>query len=120
MTKMLVGWLVSAAALFAIAQFQLIPGIHVSGPKAALIGALVIGLANGTIGAVIKFLAFPIRLLTLGLASLVINGLMVLLAAAVVDGFKVDGIVPAILGAIAMSLAGWLGRLLVGDGRKKD
>ena len=118
---MLVGWLVSAAALFAIAQFEWIPGIHVSGPKAAVIGALVIGLANGTIGAVIKFLTFPIRLLTLGLASLVINGLMVLLAAAVVPGFRVDGIVPAILAAIAMSIAGWIGRALVGDGNgKKD
>ena len=120
MTKLLVGWLVSAAALFAIAHFKLIPGIHVTGPKAAIIGAIVVGLANGTIGAVIKFLAFPIRILTLGLASLVINGLMVLIAAAVVDGFKVEGIVPAILCAIVLSVAGWLGRAIVGDGKSKE
>ena len=118
MTKLLVGWLVSAVTLLGIANY--LPGFHVSGFKAALIAALVIGVANGTIGAVVKFFTFPIRILTLGLASLVINGLMVMLAAAVVDGFKVDGIVPAIIAAVILSAAGWIGRALIPDGNKKD
>jgi len=53
----------------------------------------------------------------LGLASLVINAVMFWLTTAVVPGFRVDGFVPAFLGALLLSvltgIAGWM----IGDGR---
>jgi putative membrane protein len=108
----------SAAALLVVAYF--VPGVTVTGFTAALLAAAAIGLINATLGAVIKFFAWPVRILTLGLASLVINALMLMLAAAVVPGFRVSGFLAAVLGSILLSVVtGMLGWFLPeGDGRK--
>lgn len=102
MTNLLLHWVFSAAALLVVAYF--VPGISVSGFVAALIAAAAIGLINATVGATIKFFAWPFRVLTLGLLSLVINGLMLMLAAALVPGFRVDGFIAAFLGSILLSI----------------
>jgi len=81
-----------------------VPGISVSGPVAALIAALVIGLVNATLGLLLKVLTFPLTVLTLGLFWFVINALMLELAAAFVRGFEVRGFVPALIGAVVLSL----------------
>ena len=100
--RLLLHWILSATALWIVAHF--VPGISVSGPKAALIAALVIGLINATIGLVLKILTFPLTILTLGLFWFVINALMLELAAYLVDGFQVRGFIPALIGAVLMSL----------------
>lgn len=100
--RLLLHWILSATALWIVAHF--VPGIYVSGPKAALIAALVIGLINATLGAILKVLTFPLTILTLGLFWFVINALMLELAASFVDGFQVRGFVPALIGAVLMSL----------------
>lgn len=100
--RLLLHWILSATALWIVAHF--VPGIYVSGPKAALIAALVIGLINATIGLILKILTFPLTILTLGLFWFVINALMLELAAYLVDGFKVRGFIPALIGAVLMSL----------------
>src|SRR5271157_5565472 len=98
MLKLLIHWLLSAAALLAIAHF--VPGFHVAGLAPALIAALVIGLLNATLGLVLKIVTFPITILTLGLFLLVINALMILLASHLVTGFRVTGWIPALIGAV--------------------
>src|SRR5271155_4738919 len=100
--RMLLNWVLSALAGWIVSR--VVPGIYVSGPVAALIAALAIGFINATIGAVLKILTFPLTLITLGLFWLVINGLMLELAAAVVPGFQVHGFLAAFLGAIVLSL----------------
>lgn len=72
--RLLLHWLISALALWIVAHF--VPGISVSGPKAALIAALVIGLINATLGLLLKVLTFPLTIVTLGLFWFVINALM--------------------------------------------
>lgn len=114
--RILVAWIASAASLLIVAQF--LPGFRVASIQAALIAAVVIGFINGTLGAVLKFFLFPIRLLTLGIASLVINALMLLLATRLVDGFRVDGFTPAFLGSILISVTNWLIRVVLPDGDK--
>jgi len=108
--RLLLHWLISALALWVVAHF--VPGISVSGPKTALIAALVIGLINATLGLVLKVLTFPLTILTLGLFWFVINALMLELAAAFVRGFEVRGFFPAFIGAILMmivsSILQWL------------
>ncbi len=119
MTNLLLKWALSAAALFVVAYF--VPGVSVSGVTAALVAAAAIGLINATLGAAIKFFAFPLRVLTLGLFSLVINALMLMLAAAIVPGFRVDGFITAVIGSVVLSLVnmvfGWF--LSEGDGKGK-
>jgi putative membrane protein len=100
--RLLLHWILSAIALWIVAHF--VPGIYVSGPKAALIAALVIGLINATLGLLLKIITFPLTILTLGLFWFVINALMLELAAKFVDGFMVRGFIPALIGAVLMSL----------------
>jgi putative membrane protein len=97
---------------------HVVPGISVSGPVAALIAALVIGLINATLGLLLKILTFPLTLLTLGLFWFVINALMLELAAAFVRGFEVRGFVPALIGAVMLSLVSSVLQWLVMPSRK--
>lgn len=100
--RLLLHWILSAVAVWIVAH--IVPGIGVSGPAAALIAALVIGLINATLGLLLKILTFPLTILTLGLFWFVINALMLKLAASLVPGFYVRGFIPALIGAVVLSL----------------
>lgn len=108
--RLLLQWLLSAIAL--LVTSSLVPGFHVNGLAAALIAAAVIGLLNATVGLVLKILTFPISILTLGIFLLVINAIMILVASAIVPGFRVRGMGPAFVGAIILALLGMLFRYL--------
>ena len=100
--RVLVHWILMAVAVWIVAR--VVPGISVSGPVAALIAALVIGLVNATIGLLLKIITFPLAILTFGLFWFVINALMLELAAALVPGFHVQDFKAALLGAILLSI----------------
>ncbi len=111
--RLLLHWILSALALILVAHF--VPGFHVAGLIPALIAAVVIGLLNATLGLLLKIITIPLSILTLGIFLLVINGLMIMLASAVVPGFHVNGIVPAFWGAVVLALLGMLIRAIVKD-----
>jgi len=94
---------------------HLVPGFHVNGVIPALIAAVVIGLLNATVGLFLKIITFPLSILTLGVFLLVINGVMILIASAIVPGFHVVGLGPAFWGAIVLALLGMLIRAIVKD-----
>ena len=75
---------------------------------AALGAALVIGLLNATVGLFLKVITFPISILTLGVFLLVINGLMIMAASALVPGFHVRSFGSAFWGAVVLALLGVL------------
>jgi putative membrane protein len=106
MIRILVQWLLSAAALLVVSQ--IVNGFTVQGLGPALVAALVIGLLNATLGLLLKIITFPISIVTLGLFLLVINGMMILVASSIVRGFHVRGIVPAFWGALVLALLGML------------
>jgi len=114
--RLLLHWVLSAVAVWIVAH--VVPGISVSGPMAALIAALVIGLINATLGLLLKILTFPLTLVTLGLFWFVINALMLELAAAFVPGFEVRGFVPALIGAVVLSLVNSVLQWLVMPSRR--
>jgi len=109
--RLLIKWVLSALAVWIVAQ--IVPGIHVSGPTAALVAALVIGLVNATVGLVVKVITFPLTILTLGIFWLVINAVMLELAAYFVRGFEVRGFGAAFIGAILLSIVSSLLHWLV-------
>jgi len=111
--KLLLHWLLSALALLLVSHF--VPGFHVNGLIPALIAAVVIGLLNATVGLFLKIVTFPLSILTLGIFLLVINGIVILLASAVVPVFHVDGFMPAFWGALVLALLGMLIRAVVKD-----
>ena len=73
---------------------------------------LVLGLVNLIVKPIVSFFSFPLILLTLGLFYLVINGLMLYLAAFLLDGLRVDGCLPAILGGLVIAAFNWVVRAL--------
>ena len=98
----LVSWFVSALALWIVAQ--IIPGIELRGFRAALVATVVIALVNGTIGVILKFLAFPLTLVTLGLFLLLINAFLLKLASVFTPGFSVRGFLSALLGSVVLTI----------------
>jgi putative membrane protein len=109
--RLLLNWVLSAVAVWVVAN--VVRGVSVSGPGAALIAALAIGFLNATIGLLLKILTFPLTLVTFGLFWLVINAVMLELASALVPGFRVQGLWAAFWGAIVLSLVNMLLKSLV-------
>ena len=115
---------INAAALWCAARF--IDGISYTGSWQGLVGlALVFGIVNTFIRPVLRFFTFPITLLTLGLFTLVINAAMLLLTARIAEGvgisFAVRGFIPALLGAICVSvLSTIMSAILISDSDKDD
>lgn len=99
---MLISWLVYSLAIGITAY--LLPGVHVESVTAAIVAALVLGLINAILKPVLVILTLPVTILTLGLFILVINALLILLAANIVPGFAVDGFWWALLFGIVLSV----------------
>ena len=103
MGKLIVSVLMNGLVVYLLANF--LPGVHVTGLWTAIIVGCVIGLINNFVKPIISIIAMPVTVLTLGLFSFVINGLMILLASYLVSGFHVSGIWWAMLFGVALSLA---------------
>ena len=104
--RTLLRWLISATTLMLVAYYM--PGISVHSFYTALVAALVIGLLNALVRPVLLFFTLPINILTLGLFTFIVNGLMFWFASSIVKGFYVTGFWPAFWGAMIMWLVGWL------------
>lgn len=111
LVNLIVGWLVAALALWIVAR--VIPGIEVRDFGAALIATVVIAIVNATIGPILKFLAFPLTLITLGLFLLVINALLLKLSSLFAPGFRVRGFLSAVLGSLLLTILTTILRHLV-------
>ncbi len=122
--KILLRILVTALALWVATRF--VPGISFTGDDyAALIGvALVFAAVNLFVKPILSLFSFPVVLLTLGLFLFVINGLMLLLTSFLAGrlgfGFHVDGIVPAILGSLVVSVTASVLHFVLGTNRDGD
>ena len=77
--------------------------------------ALVLGVVNAIVRPIAIVLTLPITLLSLGLFLWVINAGMIGLAAWFLDGFQIAGFGSALLGAIVVSLTGWIGNGFIGE-----
>jgi putative membrane protein len=108
--RILLVWLINAMSLLAVPY--LLPSVSVDSVYIALVTALLLGLVNSLIRPLLILVTLPITILTLGLFTLVINGLLFWLVASFVQGFRVGGFWSAFWGAIVYSLissaASWL------------
>ncbi len=100
--RVLVSWVLSALLLILMAHF--IPGFSISGFGTALIAVIVIGFINATLGWFLKIVGFPLTIITLGLFLLVVNAIVLKVAAAILPGFSIHGFFPAFVAAILLSL----------------
>ncbi len=93
----------------------LIEGIYIDSVTALIISSIVLGLINAFIRPVFIILTLPITILTLGLFLFLINGIMLVLAAALVPGFHIQSVWAAVLGWIIISIIGWVSSKLFPD-----
>ena len=123
--RLLLRWIVIAIAL-AVAAWT-VPGIEVTGQNgtiAVLLMAIVFGIVNAFIRPLITLLSCPLVLLTLGLFTLVINGLCFSLSSWIAQslgiGFVVNGFWPAFWGAIVVSIVSFLLSLFLPDKNERS
>ncbi|MGV0106160.1 phage holin family protein [Nostoc sp. DSM 114167] len=94
-----------ATALSLLIVDIVVPGVNIANFPAALIAAVVIGLINGSVKPVLSALSLPLNFLSFGAFSLVVNGLCFWLAAVLVPGFAVRGIIGFLLGPVILTFA---------------
>jgi putative membrane protein len=121
--RFLIRLVVTAVALWVAVEF--VPGLHWSGPLVGLLEvAIVFGLLNAIVRPLLAMLTCPLVVLTLGLFLLVLNGLMLWLTALLSGrlglGFRVDGFVPALIGALVVSVTSAILNLVVADPNERD
>ena len=102
MTRLFLTWVLNSFALFFV--MKLVPGIQIDHFRDLLVATLILGLLNAVLRPVVLLLTLPVTILTLGLFTLVINGVMFYLAASLVDGFRVTGFGSAFVAALLFSL----------------
>ena len=98
----IVNWLLSALALWLVAQ--IIPGIQIRDFGTAMLATVVIAVVDITIGPILRFIAFPITFLTLGLFQWVLKALLLKLASMFTPGFRIDGFLNALLGSLVLTV----------------
>lgn len=123
MARFLIKLIVNAIALWLTTL--IVTGVHVTSyaPDAGavvvtyLFIAVLFGLVNGVVGTVVRIVALPLYVLTLGLISLIVNGLLLLLVGWISGlfgfGLIVDGFWWGVLGALVLAIIGWLIGLVV-------
>ena len=94
-----------ATALSLLIVDLVVPGVNIANFPAAMIAALVIGLINGSVKPVLSALSLPLNFLSFGAFSLVVNGFCFWLAAVLVPGFAVRGIIGFLLGPVILTFA---------------
>jgi putative membrane protein len=82
-----------------------------------LLIALIFGFVNGVVGGFVRIIAFPLYVLTLGLLSFIVNGLLLLLVAWISDllgfGLVVESFWWGVFGAFVLGVFSWLFGLLL-------
>ncbi|WOF22963.1 phage holin family protein [Microbacterium betulae] len=129
------GFLIRVAVnAFAIWVVSLVPFLHVTitpfapgGDLQLVISLLAIAalfaVVNTIVGTAIRIVAFPLFVLTLGLFSLLLNGILLWVTAWVMSpwdwGLSLDGFWPAVLAGILLSLINWVFGILLRPQKKR-
>lgn len=112
MRNLIIKLLFTCIAVLLVAKF--LPGIEVNSALGLIAAVVILGLLNVFLKPLMVILTLPFTLLTFGLFLFVINGLLLYLTAAIVDGFAIANIWVAILASILISifttLINWLAR----------
>jgi putative membrane protein len=96
-----------------------VPGITFRGDLLTLVlGGAILGLFNLIVKPLALLISLPLLIVTLGLFYFVLNGILLWAASLILPGYRVDGLIAGILGAIVMTVANWVLSALFG--RNKD
>ena len=113
--RLLIRWVVLAGA-FALAD-KLLARMHVSGGFGSLlIVAAIFGLVNAILGPILRVVALPFTILTLGLFAMVVNAALLGIAAALTSRLSIHGFWTGVAAALIITVvSAVLNGLLEGD-----
>ncbi len=106
--------LIASTLAVLLTTWILSSGVHIEPWWHAIFVAIVLGFINAIVRPVLKVLALPLTVITLGLFILVINALMVMLCAWFLGSFTVDGFWWAVAFSVVLSIMTWLVNLVFG------
>ena len=105
-------WVVTLIPALTVTVTPFPPGETLQLVLTLLAVAAVFAIVNTVIGTVIKIVAFPLYILTLGLISLVVNALLLLIVSWISDamgfGLHVSDFWSGVLGALVLGIIAWL------------
>lgn len=104
--KTIIHFIVSAISITITAY--ILPGVHINSPFTAFALAVVLGVINTILRPILVLFTLPLSIMTFGLFILVINALLVLLAAFIVPGFSVTNFWWAFLFGIVLAIVNWI------------
>jgi len=96
---------INVFALFIVEY--LVPGFRLASLSAAVVAAVVIGIANTFIRPILQLIALPVSVLTFGLSAFLINVFLLWLSSKIVPGFTITSFTTAIIASVVLSLVSW-------------
>jgi putative membrane protein len=112
----IIRWFANIVSLLAVVKF--VPGINVDSSRTLVLAALALGLVNAVLRPFILLLTLPLNVISLGVLTFFVNGLLFYLVSKVVKGFYVSDFWSAFWGAMAFSLVSFLLNLLINPHNK--
>jgi putative membrane protein len=113
MLRLLIALGINALALW-VAN-ALFDGVRIHGAWAYIIGAAVLGIANGILKPIVALLTLPLIILTLGVFYFVINIAMLLLAEWAAPNFSIDGFWTYVGTVVIIWLVNWAAHSLLDE-----
>jgi len=104
--KIILHWIILSVAVYATTY--IVSGVSLSQLWVALVVGACLTLFNMFIKPIVSILTLPLNIVTLGLFSLVINGLLFWFLGTVIIGFSVTTFTAAFVGAIIVSIINWI------------
>ncbi|WP_309067896.1 phage holin family protein [Microbacterium sp.] len=117
-------WVVTLMPLLQVSVTPFAPGGDLQLVLTLLVVAAIFAIVNTIVGTVIRIVAFPLYILTLGLISLVVNGFLLWLTAVITGawswGLTVGDFWWGVVAAFVISVINWLFGIILRPQRKKD
>ena len=82
----------------------LVPGFYLADLWAGIVSGVVIGIVNTFIKPVLQIVAFPISILTFGIAAFLINVFLLWGVSFIAPGFDIENFFTAVIASIVLSL----------------
>jgi putative membrane protein len=92
---------------------RIVPGVHARSVASLIAAGVILGLVNALVRPILIVLTIPLTLLTLGLFLFVVNGITVWITAAFLKGVDVNGLLPAILASVVITVISWAARAVL-------
>ncbi len=100
--RFLARWLISAISIYIISLLPI--GLSLKSFKTAIVAAAILAIVDTVIKPILIILTLPINIMTLGLFTFIVNGIVLRITSAIVIGFKISNIFAAVVAAILIGM----------------